>query len=249
MISSEVTILFEKACQSKSHFLPLALRPLTNSFPPIVFIQELTARSHLNSLSSRRRTLSRPDVAQAIAKSDMFDFLIDIVPREEGLIIGGSLGDSRAGGGGGVITGKIGKKNGRGKGKKNKSDTKKRLERREESSEFGDEGEGEGLERGEGSSNKRARIDDDYVSSLMGEGLIHHDLGPEEEEEAEEEEEEEELMLEIGDGSNTSTTLSPVRIPYLHSLFNSGSLLFCMLKYANVEVIDWTANDFKIVSF
>lgn len=34
------------------------------------------------SLSSRRRTLSRPDVAQAIAKSDMFDFLIDIVPRD-----------------------------------------------------------------------------------------------------------------------------------------------------------------------
>lgn len=35
------------------------------------------------SLSSRRRTLSRPDVAQAIAKSDMFDFLIDIVPRDD----------------------------------------------------------------------------------------------------------------------------------------------------------------------
>ncbi|KAI5474773.1 hypothetical protein MNV49_002506 [Pseudohyphozyma bogoriensis] len=63
MISSEVTVLFEKACQ--------------------IFIQELTARSHLVSLMGKRRTLSRPDVAQAIAKSDMFDFLIDIVPRAD----------------------------------------------------------------------------------------------------------------------------------------------------------------------
>ncbi|GAA5934312.1 hypothetical protein JCM1841_004436 [Sporobolomyces salmonicolor] len=63
MISSEVTVLFEKACQ--------------------IFIQELTARAHLVSLASRRRTLSRADVAQAVSRSDMFDFLIDIVPREE----------------------------------------------------------------------------------------------------------------------------------------------------------------------
>ena len=48
-----------------------------------VFIQELTARSHLVSLSHKRRTLSRPDVAQAISKSDQFDFLIDIVPRDD----------------------------------------------------------------------------------------------------------------------------------------------------------------------
>ncbi|GAA6017366.1 hypothetical protein JCM10207_005610 [Rhodosporidiobolus poonsookiae] len=63
MISSEVTVLFEKACQ--------------------IFIQELTARAHLVSLAARRRTLSRADVAQAVSRSDMFDFLIDIVPRNE----------------------------------------------------------------------------------------------------------------------------------------------------------------------
>ncbi|BGP28068.1 nuclear transcription factor Y, gamma [Rhodotorula toruloides] len=63
MISSEVTILFEKACQ--------------------IFIQELTARAHLVSLSAKRRTISRADVAQAVSRSDMFDFLIDIVPRTE----------------------------------------------------------------------------------------------------------------------------------------------------------------------
>lgn len=56
----------------------LALRLTTT-----VFIQELTARSHLISLESRRRTLSRPDVATAVSKSDMFDFLIDIIPRDE----------------------------------------------------------------------------------------------------------------------------------------------------------------------
>ncbi|GAA6053639.1 Transcriptional activator HAP5 [Rhodotorula toruloides] len=63
MISSEVTILFEKACQ--------------------IFIQELTARAHLVSMSAKRRTISRADVAQAVSRSDMFDFLIDIVPRTE----------------------------------------------------------------------------------------------------------------------------------------------------------------------
>ncbi|GAA5840209.1 hypothetical protein JCM11251_005947 [Rhodosporidiobolus azoricus] len=63
MISSEVTVLFEKACQ--------------------IFIQEVTARAHLVSLAARRRTLSRADVAQAVSRSDMFDFLIDIVPRAE----------------------------------------------------------------------------------------------------------------------------------------------------------------------
>ncbi|GAA5902527.1 uncharacterized protein JCM6883_001436 [Sporobolomyces salmoneus] len=63
MISSEVTVLFEKACQ--------------------IFIQELTARAHLVSIESKRRTISRTDVAQAVGKSDTFDFLIDIVPREE----------------------------------------------------------------------------------------------------------------------------------------------------------------------
>ena len=73
---------------------------------PTVFIQELTARSHLVSLSSRRRTLSRPDVAQAILKSDMFDFLIDIVPREE------------EDGGPPAAGGSAGKKRGKGKGRK-----------------------------------------------------------------------------------------------------------------------------------
>lgn len=64
------------------------------------------------SLSSRRRTLSRSDVAQAIAMSDVFDFLIDIVPRDDatqtqgqaqgqGPSAGPAAGGSGSGSGGG----------------------------------------------------------------------------------------------------------------------------------------------------
>jgi nuclear transcription factor Y, gamma len=48
-----------------------------------VFISEITARAYIIADSNRRRTLSRADIAKALAKSDQFDFLIDIVPREE----------------------------------------------------------------------------------------------------------------------------------------------------------------------
>ncbi|BGP20746.1 Transcriptional activator hap5 [Rhodosporidiobolus nylandii] len=77
MISSEVTVLFEKACQ--------------------IFIQELTARAHLVSMAARRRTLSRADVASAVSKSDTFDFLIDIVPRAERAAASTSATTSNAG--------------------------------------------------------------------------------------------------------------------------------------------------------
>jgi len=42
----------------------------------------LTMRAWIHAEESKRRTLQRSDIAQAISKSDMFDFLIDIVPRE-----------------------------------------------------------------------------------------------------------------------------------------------------------------------
>ena len=47
----------------------------------VVFISELTCRAWLIAESHKRRTLQKSDVAAAIAFSDMFDFLIDIVPR------------------------------------------------------------------------------------------------------------------------------------------------------------------------
>ncbi|UJR31440.1 hypothetical protein I4U23_018933 [Adineta vaga] len=63
MISAEVPVLFAKAAE--------------------MFIHELTLRSWLHTEESKRRTLQRNDVAMAITKYEQFDFLIDIVPREE----------------------------------------------------------------------------------------------------------------------------------------------------------------------
>ena len=63
MISAEAPILFAKGCD--------------------IFITELTMRAWTHAEDNKRRTLQRSDIAAALAKSDMFDFLIDIVPRED----------------------------------------------------------------------------------------------------------------------------------------------------------------------
>jgi histone H3/H4 len=63
MISQEVPVLFAKACE--------------------LFIIELTKRGWIFTQENKRRTLQKVDVAAAITKSEMYDFLIDIVPREE----------------------------------------------------------------------------------------------------------------------------------------------------------------------
>ena len=63
MISAEAPILFAEGCD--------------------IFITELTMRAWIHAEENKRRTLQRSDIASALAKSDMFDFLIDIVPREE----------------------------------------------------------------------------------------------------------------------------------------------------------------------
>lgn len=57
-----------------------------------VFIAEITARAFIIADSNKRRTLSRADIAKAISKSDQFDFLIDVLPRDE------PLGTAAAGG-------------------------------------------------------------------------------------------------------------------------------------------------------
>jgi len=50
---------------------------------PPVFIQEVTCRAFLVADAHKRRTISKADIAKALAKSDHFDFLIDVVPRDE----------------------------------------------------------------------------------------------------------------------------------------------------------------------
>ncbi|XP_057332549.1 nuclear transcription factor Y subunit gamma-like isoform X1 [Microplitis mediator] len=63
MISAEAPMLFSKAAE--------------------IFIHELTLRAWIHTEDNKRRTLQRNDIAMAITKYDQFDFLIDIVPRDE----------------------------------------------------------------------------------------------------------------------------------------------------------------------
>lgn len=63
MISAEAPVLFAKACE--------------------MFILELTHRAWAQTEEAKRRTLQRSDISTAIQKTDIFDFLIDIVPRDD----------------------------------------------------------------------------------------------------------------------------------------------------------------------
>ncbi|KAF5382298.1 hypothetical protein D9757_008452 [Collybiopsis confluens] len=68
-----------------------------------MFIEEITARAFIIADSNKRRTLSRSDIAAALSKSDQFDFLIDIVPRDlQRGGAGAAAGGSGGGGGGGA---------------------------------------------------------------------------------------------------------------------------------------------------
>ncbi|KAK7001673.1 histone-fold-containing protein [Favolaschia claudopus] len=64
-----------------------------------IFIAEITARAFIIADSNKRRTLSRADIAKALTKSDQFDFLIDIVPREEPFAGAASAASREAGNG------------------------------------------------------------------------------------------------------------------------------------------------------
>ncbi|EIN04272.1 hypothetical protein PUNSTDRAFT_76432, partial [Punctularia strigosozonata HHB-11173 SS5] len=50
----------------------------------LLSLSEITARAFIVADSNKRRTLSQQDIAKALAKSDQFDFHIDIVPRDDG---------------------------------------------------------------------------------------------------------------------------------------------------------------------
>ncbi|KAG0493711.1 hypothetical protein HPP92_004705 [Vanilla planifolia] len=59
LISCEAPLVFSKACE--------------------LFIQELTARAYKVTVQGKRRTLQKEDIATAIAATDVFDFLVDMV--------------------------------------------------------------------------------------------------------------------------------------------------------------------------
>ena len=63
MISSETPVLFAKACE--------------------FFIVELTLRAWHIAEASGRKTLTKADVAAAVASNEIWDFLADTVPQEE----------------------------------------------------------------------------------------------------------------------------------------------------------------------
>lgn len=61
MIASEAPILLGKACE--------------------LLVKEITMRSWRHTERNRRRTLQKQDVHSAVGESEVYDFLIDIVPR------------------------------------------------------------------------------------------------------------------------------------------------------------------------
>ena len=61
MIAGEAPVLLGKACE--------------------LLIREISARAWRHTERNRRRTLQRQDVQAAVGESEVFDFLIDIVPR------------------------------------------------------------------------------------------------------------------------------------------------------------------------
>ncbi|KAJ4959964.1 hypothetical protein NE237_019874 [Protea cynaroides] len=63
MISAEAPIIFAKACE--------------------FFKLELTIRSWLHAEEIKHRTLQKNEIAAAITRTDIFDFLVDIVQRDE----------------------------------------------------------------------------------------------------------------------------------------------------------------------
>jgi len=62
MISSEAPVVFAKACE--------------------IFILELSLRAWMIAEEGKRRTLLKTDLAKATESCELYDFLLDIVPRE-----------------------------------------------------------------------------------------------------------------------------------------------------------------------
>eukprot|EP01117_Protostelium_nocturnum_P014508 TRINITY_DN5526_c0_g1_i1.p1 TRINITY_DN5526_c0_g1~~TRINITY_DN5526_c0_g1_i1.p1 ORF type:complete len:293 (-),score=95.07 TRINITY_DN5526_c0_g1_i1:37-915(-) len=63
LVGGELNLLFAKACE--------------------IFVWELTTRAWSETVKNRRKTISRDDIATALTQTDMYDFLIDIVPRDD----------------------------------------------------------------------------------------------------------------------------------------------------------------------
>ncbi|KAM0687528.1 CCAAT- binding transcription factor component, partial [Conglomerata obtusa] len=65
MVANEVPVLFSKVTEH--------------------FVEELTLRAWINTESNRRRILQKNDLGVAVKTSDMFDFLIYVIPKGESI--------------------------------------------------------------------------------------------------------------------------------------------------------------------
>jgi nuclear transcription factor Y gamma len=63
MVSADAPVFFAKACE--------------------MFVLELTLRSWMHREENKRQTLQKNDIAAAIARTDIYDFLVDTIPRDE----------------------------------------------------------------------------------------------------------------------------------------------------------------------
>ncbi|XP_044962111.1 nuclear transcription factor Y subunit C-4-like [Hordeum vulgare subsp. vulgare] len=63
MIAAEAPVLFAKACE--------------------MLTLEMTMRSWMVTEENKRRILKKSDVAAAVARTDVYDFLVDIIPMDE----------------------------------------------------------------------------------------------------------------------------------------------------------------------
>ena len=63
MIAGEAPAVFSRACE--------------------MFILEMTMRAWNNTVGHKRRTLQKSDIAAAILQTEIFDFLVDIIPRDD----------------------------------------------------------------------------------------------------------------------------------------------------------------------
>ncbi|KAH0461179.1 hypothetical protein IEQ34_008754 [Dendrobium chrysotoxum] len=64
MIAAEVSLVFARACE--------------------MFILELTHRGWTHAEKNERQSLQKNDIVDAVSQTDIFDFLVDIVPTNEG---------------------------------------------------------------------------------------------------------------------------------------------------------------------
>lgn len=65
MVSADAPILFAKACE--------------------MFIVDLTMRSWLQTEESKRHTLQKSDISDAVASNFIYDFLVDVVHKDESI--------------------------------------------------------------------------------------------------------------------------------------------------------------------